>query len=102
MFSKLVLLSTTNFLTRRKTISIELVELVDSVEKVLLLTSSFQTTPSSLERFKIITTLKLKRCHKTLRTSILAESNEQLLGEPTYKKTKSSESEELTKHRLKG
>jgi iron-sulfur cluster repair protein YtfE (RIC family) len=83
MFSKLVSLSTTSYHTEKRTTFIELVELVDSVEKVLQSTSFFQMTLNSLEKFKTITTPRLKKCHKILRTLTPAENNEQLLGEPT-------------------
>jgi hypothetical protein len=87
MFNKLVSSSTTSYLTERRTTSIELVELVDLVEKVQLLTSFFQMMLNSLEKFKTITTLRLKKCHKISRTLILAENSEQLLGEPIYTMT---------------
>jgi hypothetical protein len=68
MSSKLVSLSTMNFHKRRKTTFIELVELVVSVERVLPSTLSYQMMPSSLEKSRIITILKLKKCHKILRS----------------------------------
>jgi hypothetical protein len=70
MFNKLDLLLTTSSHIKRKITSIELVEPVDSVERVLPLTSSFLTTPNSSERSRIITTPRLKKCHKILRTLI--------------------------------
>jgi len=100
MYNKLVLSSTTSCHTERRTTFIELVELVDSVEKVLLLTLSFQMMLNSLEKFKTIITLRLKRCHKILKTSTLAENSEQLLGEPNYM-TMCSVSEKFTIRRLK-
>jgi hypothetical protein len=77
MFSKLDLLLTTSSHTKRRTTFIELVEPVDSVERVLPSTSSFLTMPNSSERSRIITTPRLKKCHKILRTSILPEASDQ-------------------------
>jgi hypothetical protein len=54
-----------NCLTRKRTIFTELEELVDSEEKELQLTLCCLVTPDSLRRFKNISTLRLKKCHKT-------------------------------------
>jgi len=76
MSSRLVLLSTTSFLSRRKTTSIESVELVDSEERVSPLTSSHQTTLDSSERSRIIITLKSKKCPRIWRNSTPPVLNE--------------------------
>jgi len=99
MSNKLVSSSTTSCHTERRTTSIELVELVDSEEKVLLLTSSFLTMPNSSEKFRTITTHKLKKCHKISRTSTLDQNSEQLLGEPNYMSICSA-SEKFTKKEI--
>jgi len=76
MYNKLVSSSTTSFLSRRKTISIESVEPVGSAERVLQLTLSHQMMLGSLERSRIITTLKSKKCPKTWRNSTLLDSED--------------------------
>ena len=78
MSNKLDLLSTMNYHTKRRTTFTEFVELVDSVEKVPLSTSFFQMMPSSSEKSKITTTLKLRRCHKT--SKISQSDHEQEVG----------------------
>lgn len=54
-----------NFLSKKKTTSIELVEQVDSVERELPSTSFYQVMPDSSKKSKNISTLKSKRCPKT-------------------------------------
>jgi hypothetical protein len=76
MSSKLVSSSTTSFHSKRRTISTELVEPVDLEERVLQSTLFFLMTPNSLERSKIITTLRSKKCHKTSRISIPLEESD--------------------------
>ena len=66
MSSKSVSLSTTNFLSVRRTIFIELEEPVGLEEKEPQSTSCCQEKPASLRSFKIITTLKSRRCQQTL------------------------------------
>jgi len=78
MSSKLVSLSTTNFLSRRKTTFIELVEPVDSEERVSLLTLSHQTMLDSSEKSRIITTQKSKKCLRTWRNSTPTVPNDDI------------------------
>ena len=65
-----------NYHSKKKITSTESVELVDLVERELPSTSFFQMMPSSSEKFKIITTLKSKKCHKTLKILIQLERTE--------------------------
>jgi hypothetical protein len=76
MFNKLVSSSTTSYHTKNRTISIELVEPVDSEEMELLSISFFQMMLNLSGKSRIITTHRLKRYHKTLKISTLEQSEE--------------------------
>ena len=78
MYSKLVQLSTTNFLLKRKTTSTELVAQVVLVERESPLTLYYQMTQSSSEKSRTITTLKLKKCLMILRILTLQLSEERI------------------------